>query len=119
MGAKRIIQSRSIWVDSLPSGFVSDFNPAKQAGLLSDSRDLNNKKYDAVIVGAGHNGLVAGSYLAKRGKKVANRSRHLLYITCRIILVPGYLEHKDTFSFINVSELIDVVYTIYNFIGIN
>jgi len=27
-------------------------------------------KYDAIIMGAGHNGLVAASYLAKAGKKV-------------------------------------------------
>ena len=53
------------------SGFVSDFNPAKQAGLLSDVENLKSKKYDTVIIGAGHNGLVAGSYLAKKGKKVA------------------------------------------------
>jgi phytoene dehydrogenase-like protein len=30
-----------------------------------------NKKYDAIVVGGGHNGLVAASYLAKAGKKVA------------------------------------------------
>ena len=29
-----------------------------------------NNKYDAIIVGAGHNGLVAANYLAKAGKKV-------------------------------------------------
>ena len=27
-------------------------------------------KYDVIIIGAGHNGLVAASYLAKAGKKV-------------------------------------------------
>jgi phytoene dehydrogenase-like protein len=27
--------------------------------------------YDVIIIGAGHNGLVAGSYLAKAGRKVA------------------------------------------------
>ena len=59
---ERINFSRNIWVDSLPAGYVSDFNPAKQAGLLSDLGDLKTKKYDAVIVGAGHNGLVAGSW---------------------------------------------------------
>jgi phytoene dehydrogenase-like protein len=30
-----------------------------------------DKKYDAIVVGGGHNGLVAASYLAKAGKKVA------------------------------------------------
>ena len=28
------------------------------------------KRYDVVIAGAGHNGLVAANYLAKAGKKV-------------------------------------------------
>ena len=27
-------------------------------------------KYDAIVIGAGHNGLIASSYLAKAGKKV-------------------------------------------------
>ena len=27
-------------------------------------------KYDYIIIGAGHNGLVAAAYLAKQGKKV-------------------------------------------------
>jgi phytoene dehydrogenase-like protein len=29
-----------------------------------------DKKYDAIVVGGGHNGLVAASYLARAGKKV-------------------------------------------------
>ncbi|HET9907573.1 MAG TPA: FAD-dependent oxidoreductase, partial [Anaerolineales bacterium] len=28
------------------------------------------KQYDTIIIGAGHNGLVAAAYLAKQGKKV-------------------------------------------------
>lgn len=31
---------------------------------------MSTKKFDIVIIGAGHNGLVAGTYLAKAGKKV-------------------------------------------------
>ncbi len=31
---------------------------------------MTSKRYDAVIIGAGHNGLVAAAYLAKQGKKV-------------------------------------------------
>ena len=30
----------------------------------------NHKNYDAIIVGGGHNGLVAASYLSKAGKTV-------------------------------------------------
>ncbi|MCH8301584.1 MAG: NAD(P)-binding protein, partial [Proteobacteria bacterium] len=29
-----------------------------------------NERYDAIVVGAGHNGLVCASLLAKAGKKV-------------------------------------------------
>ena len=28
------------------------------------------KKFDVIIIGGGHNGLVASSYLSKKGKKV-------------------------------------------------
>ncbi|HEX3125583.1 MAG TPA: NAD(P)/FAD-dependent oxidoreductase [Rhodanobacteraceae bacterium] len=31
---------------------------------------MSNKNYDAIVIGAGHNGLVAANYLAKAGKKV-------------------------------------------------
>jgi phytoene dehydrogenase-like protein len=31
---------------------------------------LNTKKFDIAIIGAGHNGLVAATYLAKAGKSV-------------------------------------------------
>jgi phytoene dehydrogenase-like protein len=31
---------------------------------------MNNHKYDAIIIGGGHNGLVNAAYLAKAGKKV-------------------------------------------------
>ncbi len=36
----------------------------------------NNTNYDAIIVGGGHNGLVAASYLAKAGKKVLLLEAH-------------------------------------------
>ena len=32
--------------------------------------NMTNKKYDAVIIGGGHNGLVCAGYLAKAGKSV-------------------------------------------------
>jgi phytoene dehydrogenase-like protein len=37
------------------------------------------QQYDAIIIGAGHNGLVCGSYLAKSGLKVlALERRHVI-----------------------------------------
>lgn len=32
--------------------------------------DIKNKKWDAIVIGAGHNGLVCAAYLAKAGKSV-------------------------------------------------
>ncbi len=38
-----------------------------------------NTKYDAVIIGGGHNGLICAAYLAKAGRKVlVLERRHLL-----------------------------------------
>src|SRR6478752_2641426 len=31
---------------------------------------MSNKNYDAIVIGAGHNGLVAANYLAKAGRRV-------------------------------------------------
>lgn len=37
---------------------------------MGANNTISGGKYDAIIVGAGHNGLVAANYLAKAGKKV-------------------------------------------------
>ena len=40
---------------------------------------MQKQIYDAVIIGAGHNGLVAANYLAKAGKKVLMlEKRHIV-----------------------------------------
>lgn len=39
-------------------------------GLPASIRELSQKKWDAIVVGAGHNGLACAAYLAKAGKKV-------------------------------------------------
>ena len=38
--------------------------------ILGDAPPTDGSRYDAIVVGAGHNGLIAASYLAKAGKKV-------------------------------------------------
>jgi phytoene dehydrogenase-like protein len=49
-------------------------------------------KYDVVIIGAGHNGLVAAAYLARAGRKVLALERRELVGGCAVTeeLWPGY-----------------------------
>ena len=34
------------------------------------STTVGTARYDAIVIGAGHNGLIAAAYLARAGKKV-------------------------------------------------
>jgi phytoene dehydrogenase-like protein len=44
---------------------------AATAGTISgDAPPADGSRYDAIVVGAGHNGLIAAGYLAKAGKRV-------------------------------------------------
>ena len=38
--------------------------------ISGDSQPPDGSRYDAIVVGSGHNGLIAAGYLAKAGKKV-------------------------------------------------
>jgi phytoene dehydrogenase-like protein len=53
----------------------------------------NAGRYDAVVVGAGHNGLVAGAYLAKAGRRVliVERREQVGGILAESQLAPGFL----------------------------
>src|SRR5205085_11625778 len=39
-------------------------------GLPSTTTPMTSNRYDAIVIGGGHNGLVAAAYLARAGKKV-------------------------------------------------
>ncbi|MEL7500311.1 MAG: NAD(P)/FAD-dependent oxidoreductase [Planctomycetota bacterium] len=51
-----------------------------------------NDKYDAIIIGGGHNGLIAAAYLARGGKKVCVLERREMLGGCSVTesLWPGY-----------------------------
>ncbi len=71
--------------------------------MATDTKPRNtkptSKKYDAIIVGGGHNGLVNGAYLAKAGLKTLILERRHLVGGAAITeeLVPGF--HFTTFSY--------------------
>ena len=70
----------------------------------------NNTQYDAIIVGGGHNGLVAASYLAKAGKAVLLLEAHgeLGGATTSVKTFPEYDARLSRYSYL-VSLLPDQI----------
>src|SRR5258706_9115437 len=60
-----------------------------------------NSNYDAIIIGAGHNGLVTAAYLARAGRKVLMLERRELVGGCVVTeeLWPGF--KVSTASYVN------------------
>ncbi len=52
------------------SGELSAVESLGVMGLPAPMRELTAEKWDAIIVGAGHNGLTCAAYLARAGKRV-------------------------------------------------
>jgi phytoene dehydrogenase-like protein len=53
---------------------------------------MSANQYDAIVIGAGHNGLIAGAYLARAGKKVAILERREVVGGAAVTeeIFPGY-----------------------------
>lgn len=62
---------------------------------------LKLKKRDAIIIGGGHNALVAGAYLAKAGKQVIILERRHLVGGAAVTeeLIPGYKFSRASYVF--------------------
>ena len=65
------------------------------------------KTYDAIIIGAGHHGLILGSYLAKAGLDVLLVERRLTYgggLSTREVTQPGFYHNLHSINHFHISE---------------
>jgi phytoene dehydrogenase-like protein len=65
------------------------------------------KTYDGIIIGAGHHGLVLGSYLAKAGLDILLVDRRLTYgggLCTREVTLPGFYHNLHSINHFHISE---------------
>ncbi len=66
-----------------------------------------SRVYDGIIIGAGHHGLVLGSYLAKAGLRILLLERRLDYgggLTTREVTLPGFYHNLHSINHFHISE---------------
>jgi phytoene dehydrogenase-like protein len=65
------------------------------------------KAYDGIIVGAGHHGLILGSYLARAGLDILLVDRRLTYgggLCTREVTLPGFYHNLHSINHFHISE---------------
>jgi phytoene dehydrogenase-like protein len=65
------------------------------------------KTYDGIIIGAGHHGLILGSYLARAGLKILLVERRLTYgggLCTREVTLPGFYHNLHSINHFHISE---------------
>ena len=65
------------------------------------------KTYDGIIIGAGHHGLILGSYLAKAGLKILLVERRLAYgggLSTREATLPGFYHNLHSINHFHITE---------------
>jgi len=70
------------------------------------SKALDNT-YDGIVIGAGHHGLILGSYLARAGLKVLLVERRLTYgggLCTREVTLPGFYHNLHSINHFHISE---------------
>ena len=65
------------------------------------------KTYDGIIIGAGHHGLILGSYLARAGLDILLVDRRLAYgggLCTREVTLPGFYHNLHSINHFHISE---------------
>ena len=65
------------------------------------------RSYDGIIIGAGHHGLILGSYLAKAGLKILVIERRLTYgggLATHEVTEPGFHHNLHSINHFHISE---------------
>jgi phytoene dehydrogenase-like protein len=75
-------------------------SPARVSGVSPGYPDVATGRFDVVIIGAGHNGLTCGAYLARAGKKVLVLERRHVVGGAAVTeeFAPGF--RTSTFSYV-------------------
>jgi phytoene dehydrogenase-like protein len=77
-----------------------------QTGCLNLAKALE-KAYDGIIIGAGHHGLILGSYLARAGLDILLVDRRLTYgggLSTREVTLPGFYHNLHSINHFHISE---------------
>ncbi len=65
------------------------------------------KTYDGIVIGAGHHGLILGTYLARAGLKILLVDRRLTYgggLCTREVTLPGFYHNLHSINHFHISE---------------
>jgi len=77
---------------------------ARKVQLLSKALE---KTYDGIIIGAGHHGLILGSYLARAGLRILLVDRRLAYgggLCTHEVTLPGFYHNLHSINHFHISE---------------
>src|SRR5262249_1766793 len=80
--------------------------PRRIAGALIMSKTLE-RSYDGIIIGAGHHGMILGSYLAKAGLDILLVDRRLRYgggLSTEEVTLPGFYHNLHSINHFHISE---------------
>jgi phytoene dehydrogenase-like protein len=75
--------------------------------MLASMTQTLDRTYDGIIIGAGHHGLVLGSYLARQGLDILLLERRLDYgggLATREVTLPGFYHNLHSINHFHISE---------------